>query len=91
MAHGKNRFDELPHTPASDLFDQPDPPCEKYRCILYEKCKAELLACEAFRYYVSRGRVVPPWLHWDSEKNKLVSGDIAPTSKTYLKVMRSNG
>lgn len=39
---------------------QPEPPCEKYKCENYEKCKTEFLACKSFHTYVSYGRAKYP-------------------------------
>ena len=36
-------------------------PCDKHRCSLREKCATEMLACSAFRLYVSTGRSVSPF------------------------------
>lgn len=36
------------------------PPCEKFQCEHFNKCKTKFLACWSFQHYVITGRSVPP-------------------------------
>lgn len=47
-----------------DLQDIPPPPCEKYRCAMYEHCKQTREACQAFVFYVETGRSPHPFTVW---------------------------
>lgn len=42
------------------MESQNDSPCVKYSCSRFQDCADELLACEAFRYYVRSGASVHP-------------------------------
>lgn len=55
------------------------PPCEYYRCLYYSRCAEKLLACKAFQFYVTLGRVVNPY----SENN------IGPNKGIYNKLYNS--
>jgi hypothetical protein len=65
---------------------QPDPPCERYMCQHREKCKTEFLACDAFRYYVTTGRVVSPQMVWDKKRQRHIKGTAVPTRAKYQQI-----
>lgn len=56
-----------------EASSQPPPPCERYVCPHFQRCKTEALACEAFHAYVVTGRSRP--------------GD-NPTRERYLKIYK---
>ena len=72
------------------LSQQSPPPCEKFKCWNFEKCKAELLACRSFHYYVLTGRAVPPRMVWAKEDRARRRGYIdpaaGPTRSRYMKI-----
>ena len=68
-------------------YTLPDPPCEKYRCEYYDKCKADLLACESFYTYVLSGRVVSPRKTWNKPMKKYITSAPVPTRAIYNKVL----
>jgi len=53
---------------------QPPPPCEKFNCPLYAKCKAEDIACEAFAHYVSTSNAIDP--HYRRELKDFFHGKV---------------
>lgn len=60
--------------PLSALIQQPPPPCEKFNCPLYAKCKAEDIACEAFTHYVSTSNAIDP--HYRRELKDFFHGKV---------------
>lgn len=65
---------------------QPSPPCEKYKCEHFAKCKTKLLACKAFAVYVTTGRVVSPRIVWDKKRMEYIESATIPTRAQYLKI-----
>ena len=68
------------------IFKQPKPPCEKYKCKYFERCKTKFLACQSFRHYVLKGSVIPPQMIWDSKSKNFIWSAIIPTHKIYKNI-----
>lgn len=62
--------------------DVQPPPCERYPCEYLDKCKSEKVACEAFHWYVSTGKVVHPKTVW-RKKKPMIYPYAEPTSGRY--------
>lgn len=56
-------------------------PCEKYECVLIDKCKAERLACSSFKYYVRTGRAVVTGIMRGKEYKVLKDISVMPTAE----------
>ncbi len=69
-----------------DALSQPSPPCEQYKCEHFEKCKTELLACAAFHYYTTTGRVVSPRMTWAKKRKGFLVSATIPTRARYRKI-----
>jgi hypothetical protein len=71
-----------------EALSVPAPPCDEYACENKPRCKAEILACGAFVYYVRTGFVVKPdmtirLLNERGTRMKLVEGECKPTREFF--------
>jgi len=71
---------------AKKAMIQSQPPCEKYNCEYYERCKHCELACKAFWWYVTSGISVHPQTTWDKRKLGKLDKNMKPTRRMYLKI-----
>ena len=53
-------------------LDIPEGPCVQFQCPSARRCKAEKLACAAFRHFVATGRVLSPDHEYDKYGRKLI-------------------
>ena len=44
-----------------EALEREKSPCEHYNCSMRKRCATELLACDAFLYFVQSGRAVSPF------------------------------
>ena len=54
-------------------------PCEKFECSEFENCKESLLACQAFTYYVEKGRAIHPAMQKDEGGKFQMTGGTNPS------------
>jgi len=77
--------DYVSNVAAKNALQQPEPPCEKYHCGYYEKCRHENLACESFHWYVNTGNTCHPKMVWKNKRGELDMSTV-PTYDRYLKI-----